>query len=134
MIKNNLRLSLAAALLFVSGSAVFAQEDLGAASYRQYCATCHGASGVGDGPLTEMMTTKVADLTQLSAQNDGEFPMLRVLHVIDGRTGLRGHGGPMPVYGALFESEAGDTLFGSVIYTKAKVLALAYYLEGIQAK
>lgn len=135
MNSNSLRLSLAVGLIAMSGSMAFAQEEIGAANYRQYCATCHGASGVGDGPLTEMMTTKVSDLTQLSANNDGEFPMLHVLHVIDGRTGLRGHGGTtMPVYGALFEGEAGDTLFGSVIYTRAKILSLAYYLEGIQAK
>lgn len=130
----SLRFSLAAGLLAISGSVGLAQEEIGAANYRQYCATCHGASGVGDGPLTEIMTNKVSDLTQLSAKNDGEFPMLQVIHIIDGRSGLRGHGGPMPVYGALFEEEAGDTLYGSVIYTRAKILSLAYYLESIQAK
>lgn len=133
MNNNVFRLCLAAGMLAISGSLAFAQDDVGAANYRQYCATCHGASGIGDGPLTELMTTKVSDLTQLSANNDGEFPMLKVIHVIDGRTGLRGHGGPMPVYGALFEEEAGDAMFGAVIHSRAKILSLAYYLESIQA-
>ncbi|PUB11031.1 c-type cytochrome [Yoonia sediminilitoris] len=122
----------AACLAALSGSAGYAQDDLGENVYSQYCATCHGASGTGDGPLTELMTTKVSDLTVLKENNDGVFPMLEVIHIIDGRTGLRGHGGPMPVYGAVFNAEAGDIEYGSVVYTRAKILSLAYYLESIQ--
>lgn len=120
---------------FFAVPAVQAEEDMvpGELAYTQYCATCHGISGKGDGPLTEIMTDKVSDLTQLSANNDGVFPMLEVIHVIDGRTGLRGHGGPMPTYGALFAEEVDSTLFGSVLYTRGKILSLAYFLEELQA-
>lgn len=116
------------------GGAAMAQDmDAGAATYGQYCATCHGANGTGDGPLTEMMTTSVPDLTTLSVRNDGEFPMLEVIHIIDGRTGLRAHGGPMPVYGALFESQMADAgPYGGVLYTRGRILSLAYYLESLQ--
>ena len=66
----------------------------------------------------------VPDLTQLAANNDGEFPMLQAIHVIDGRTGLRAHGGPMPVYGALFTEESGSgTKYGDDLFTRGKVLA-----------
>ncbi|MBS0122719.1 c-type cytochrome [Thetidibacter halocola] len=125
-------LTLAGAL--VAASAVLAQDaDHGRQYYDQYCATCHGADGTGAGPLAEMMTAVVPDLTGLSAKNDGEFPMLDVIHVIDGRTGVRSHGGPMPVYGALFMSESGSgTLYGDVLYSRGKVLSIAYFLEGIQ--
>ena len=79
------------------------------------------------------MTVKVPDLTQLAAGNGGKFPMLEVIHVIDGRTGLRGHGGPMPTYGALFDEEAGsEGPLGSILYTRGKILSIAYYLEGLQ--
>ncbi|WGW02702.1 c-type cytochrome [Tropicibacter oceani] len=125
-------LTLAAAVL--AAGAGYAQDPAhGETYYSQYCATCHGQSGKGDGPLTQMMTSVVPDLTQLSANNDGAFPMLEVIHIIDGRTGLRSHGGPMPVYGALFTEESGsDSAYGDVLYSRGKVLSIAYYLENIQ--
>lgn len=133
MIRTVKSVGLAAGLFALSGTLGFAEEPMGEAVFTQYCATCHGVSGIGDGPLTDMITAKVPDLTKISAQNDGDFPMLEVLHIIDGRSGLRGHGGAMPVYGAVFASESFDQEFGSVIYTRAKILSLAYYIESIQA-
>lgn len=119
--------------LGITSGLVSAQNaDVGQEIYQQYCATCHGTDGAGAGPLLEMMTAKAPDLTQLSKTNDGEFPMLRVIHVIDGRTGLRAHGGPMPVYGALFDKEIEGGPYGSVLYTRGKVLSLAYFLETLQ--
>ena len=126
---------IAAAVLAVGCSIGIAnaQADLGKAAFTQYCATCHGVDAQGAGDLTEIMTVKVPDLTQLAASNDGKFPMLEVIHVIDGRTGLRGHGGPMPTYGALFDEEASDSgAFGGVLYTRGKILSIAYYLESLQ--
>ena len=108
--------------------------EIGEEGYRQYCATCHGQTGKGDGAMAEMLTDSIPDLTQLSANNDGVFPMLNVIHVIDGRTGLRGHGGPMPVYGALFDEQAvSPGPYGGPLYVRGRVLSLAYYLEQIQA-
>ena len=125
-------LALVGALL-AAGAALAQDAEHGKDYYTQYCATCHGAGGAGDGPLTEMITASVPDLTALSANNDGVFPMLNVIHVIDGRTGVRAHGGPMPVYGALFKSESGtDSPYADVLYVRGKVLSIAYYLEEIQ--
>ncbi len=108
-------------------------DDLGEAAFGQYCATCHGASATGDGPLGELMTVNIPDLTQLAANNDGEFPMLKVIHTIDGRTGLRAHGGPMPVYGSLFKDDAMEAgTFASEVETRGRILSIAYYLEGLQ--
>lgn len=108
-------------------------EDLGREMYLQYCATCHGADGKGAGPLAELLTTTPSDLTTLSAENDGAFPMLEVIHVIDGRTGLRAHGGPMPVYGALLDAEMRNPgPYGAVAVTRGRILSLAYYLESLQ--
>ena len=123
---------LAVGLFVLSNTAGLAEEQMGQGVFTQYCATCHGVSGAGDGPLTEMITAKVPDLTKIAARNDGEFPMLKVIHIVDGRTGLRGHGGTMPTYGAVFAAESYDAEFGSVIYTRAKILSLAYFLESIQ--
>ena len=111
----------------------YSENILGQQAYATFCATCHGALALGDGPLSEMITDKIPDITQMSADNDGVFPMLRVIHIIDGRTGLRGHGGPMPVYGQLFE---GDPNFygpyGAEAVIRGRMLALALYIESIQ--
>lgn len=110
------------------------ENDLGGQIFQTLCATCHGATGHGDGPLTELLIDKLPDLTQLSANNDGVFPLLNVLHIVDGRTGLRGHGGPMPVYGHLFNDEATKTYgqYGAEAVVRGRILSLVYYLESIQ--
>lgn len=118
----------------ISAGLVQAQNaEVGSEYFGQYCATCHGADAKGDGPMTQMMTVSVPDLTQLSANAGGKFPMLDVIHIIDGRTGLRAHGGPMPVYGAVFRSESGGPgTDADVLHGLGKVLSIAYYLESIQ--
>ena len=79
------------------------------------------------------MTVKVPDLTQISAANDGVFPMLKVIHVIDGRTGVRAHGGPMPVYGRVFTAEAAEHgTIAAALEARGRVLSIAYYLESLQ--
>jgi len=108
-------------------------QDAGEQEYMNSCASCHGASGEGDGPLADLMTVDLPDLTQLSAQTEGEFPMLDVIMTIDGRSGIRGHGYPMPVWGDRFKveaSEAGD--YAAEIDTRGRVLSLALHLQSLQ--
>ncbi len=126
--------SIAALTVSVSAGAVAAQETpAGMQLFQQYCATCHGADGAGKGPLTDLLTVNVPDLTGLSARNDGTFPMLEVIHIIDGRTGVRSHGGPMPVYGNIFTRETDMVLtYDATIEARGMILSLAYYLEGVQ--
>lgn len=108
--------------------------DVGKGLYDDYCAACHGASGKGDGDMAGVMTIPAPNLTQLSANNGGVFPMLNVIHVIDGRTGVRAHGGPMPVFGRIFSENAMDsgTNYASVLETRGRVLSLAMYIESLQ--
>ena len=123
----------ALAVALTAQAAAAQDADPGKVAFTQYCATCHGIEGQGAGPYADLITAEVPDLTQLTARNDGQFPMLEVIHIIDGRTGLRGHGGTMPVYGALFDEEIGESsLYGAPLYTRGKILSIAYYLEGIQ--
>lgn len=124
-------LALAGGLLMAG---IASAQGAGEAEYMQACASCHGAGGTGDGPLAELMTVPVPDLTMISAGNDGVFPMLSVIQVIDGRTGVRGHGYPMPVWGDRFETEASDMAgpYGAELMVRGRVLALATYLESIQ--
>ena len=108
-------------------------EEVGEAEYIAACASCHGASGAGDGPLADLMTVEVPSLTGLSAANDGAFPMLDVIQVIDGRTGVRGHGHPMPVWGSRYKADAmtaGE--YAAEIEARGRVLSLALYIQSIQ--
>jgi mono/diheme cytochrome c family protein len=116
------------------GGAVQAQSDAGAQEYVQACASCHGLTGHGDGPLAEFMTVEVPDVTQIALNNDGEFPMLQVIQIIDGRTGVRGNGYPMPVWGDRFEAQMPDDIgtYSTELMVRGRILALATHLEAIQ--
>ena len=104
--------------------------DIGAGLYADSCAACHGATGHGDGDMSDVMTIKAPNITKLAAQNDGTFPMLKVIHIIDGRTGMRAHGGQMPVFGRVFSE--GTQGYQGVLETRGRILSLAMYLESIQ--
>lgn len=109
-------------------------KEIGEGLYADYCSVCHGDSGKGDGDMANVLTIPSPNLTLLSKANDGVFPMLKVIHIIDGRTGVRAHGGPMPLFGTMFseQSVAGPDDYGSVLETRGRVLSLALYLESIQ--
>jgi mono/diheme cytochrome c family protein len=123
---------------FLTGSALTGTtamaDETGEGLYMDACASCHGAAGMGQGPMAEFMSVNVPSLRALSANNDGVFPMLDVIQIIDGRTGVRGHGSEMPVWGRQFKAEMMDEagIYGSEVYARGKVLSLAYYLESIQ--
>lgn len=107
----------------------------GAALYSEFCASCHGASGKGDGPAADGLGRAPADLTTLSARNDGEFPLMEVLSTIDGYT--RATEGPlvMPEFGVMLEDQPmilADTGDGILTPTPEPLLAMAEYLASIQ--
>jgi len=92
-------------------------------------------TGAGDGSLTEILTVTVPPLTGLSAANEGVFLMLGVIHVIDGRQGLRGHDGPMPLWGRHFSRQAEfDDLwqYGNETVVRGRILSIAYCLGTLQ--
>ena len=108
------RASLVAAALMTAfaGSAWVAAADQasesaqhGSATFRTYCASCHGTSARGDGPLADSMRRRPPNLTEILTRNKGVFPKEKVYRIIDGRERVPGHGGPdMPVWGdALLE-------------------------------
>lgn len=134
----SIRLALSVALT-LGGTAAVAQDvnPEFARGYNEYmaaCAACHGETADGNGPIAEMFQSGVPNLTQIAARNDGVFPTLEVFQIVDGRTGVRAHGAPMPVFGGRYRTEIGTELgpFGAEAAVRARVLELVYYLQSIQ--
>ena len=84
-------LTMAAVLTLVMGGerAAKAQtpapSEHGSSIFRTYCASCHGESGRGDGPLSEALTRRPPDLTGIAARHKEVFPAEKVYRIIDGR-------------------------------------------------
>ena len=99
--------------------------------YVQYCATCHGKDGKGDGPAAKAMKTAPGDLTKLASLNGGTFPEVKVARLIEGADEISAHGSrDMPVWGRLFhEMEASGSTTA-----KLRISNLTAYLKSIQAK
>lgn len=101
----------------------------GRSLYLAYCATCHGESAKGDGPMAPALRTPPADLTQISARNGGRFPSKNIEKVISGDLDLTAHGTrEMPLWGPVFSQVAWDQDLGRV-----RIANLVKYLESIQA-
>lgn len=134
--KRTLGAVLSAVACAFAVSAADAQDiDFGQQIYTESCAACHGASGTGDGEFANYLTIKPSDLTLLTKKNHGTFPYLDVFHIIDGRTGVRGHGSKdMPIWGAVFTREIGETgsPYGSELRIRTKIVALVDHIESLQ--
>jgi mono/diheme cytochrome c family protein len=98
--------------------------------FREYCAVCHGVDGKGGGPAAAALKKPATDLTQLSHNNKGKFPILAVQSSIKLGTGPIEHGtGEMPIWGSIFSQTGQQRDLGDM-----RVTALVKYIEQIQAK
>lgn len=102
--------------------------------YFTYCATCHGLDVDGNGPMGPALVLQPTNLSRLQVENDGVFPLVRVIRRIDGRDPLVSHGSPMPVFGDYFEGRdiALRTPSGQSIMTSTPVADLVAWLETVQ--
>ena len=95
--------------LMLGACAGVKSRDLGKEEFESKCATCHGVSGKGDGPQSQILDRKPADLTILSKSNGGVFPTQRVHGIIDGRLEVAAHGPrAMPIWGREFQVNVPD--------------------------
>lgn len=124
---------LMAAMTLVSAGAQ--GQTLGKQEFVRNCASCHGTGGRGNGPLAKFMTVGPADLTELTARNDGEFPLYTVVQIIDGRDMKGAHGSrAMPIWGDRFDVEAGETFgaYGAEVNIRVRILELIHYIRSLQ--
>ncbi len=99
--------------------------------FEAYCASCHGASGKGDGPAAAALASRPADLTQLSKNNGGKFPADRVMSILRGQATVTAHGNlDMPVWGPVFWHMSQ----GHQSEMQQRITNLTHYVESLQAK
>ena len=99
--------------------------------YLQYCASCHGKEGKGDGPAVSALKVAPSNLTTLSARNNGAFPEIKVSRTIEGSDDLAAHGSrDMPTWGQVFHQMEGD----GAATGKLRVANLTAYLKSLQGK
>ncbi len=126
-----------ATLIAILGMPVSAQDaESGRETYERYCAVCHGIEATGNGPMQPVLTISPVDLTRLTVENDGTFPMARVIKRIDGRDPLVSHGSPMPIYGDFFEGDdmTIKTPAGQPVMTSRPVVELVKFLQLLQVE
>jgi mono/diheme cytochrome c family protein len=99
--------------------------------YQQYCASCHGADGRGQGPAAAKLRETVPDLTQLTRSNGGIFPAEYVRDVIEGSLSRvrAGHDREMPAWGPVFHRLEWDQDLGEI-----RLDAIRDYVASIQKK
>lgn len=108
-----------------------AAGDLGSRLFRLHCAACHGATGVGNGPLADGLRRQPPDLTKYTARNGGVFPSERLGQIIDGRH-VPSHGDrEMPLWGDAFRRTRDGLDMESA---QDRIDAIVRYLAGIQQR
>jgi len=130
---------LRAAVLAVFALAVFAgctrePADVppGNHLYAHHCASCHGFSGTGDGPVAHALRTPPTDLTELTQRSGGRFDEAQIMAAIDGRRVIAAHGTrEMPVWGAVFPERSSERSAGQSTADRRTAKLLAY-LRSIQ--
>jgi mono/diheme cytochrome c family protein len=127
-------------LLLLAGTLAYAQTSSprklitsmeGKDLYAAYCASCHGLSGKGDGPVAPALKAPMADLRTIAQRNNGAVPKEELEKMILGEKGSRAaHGSEeMPVWGPVFRKVENDRDLGLV-----RVRRLVDYLVSLQLK
>ena len=99
--------------------------------YVNYCASCHGVDGKGDGPVAASLKMPPTDLTLLSKNNSGKFPDTHLSAVLQYGTTIPSHGtAEMPVWGPIL----GKLDKANPDVQRLRISNLIQYLKSIQAK
>jgi hypothetical protein len=111
------------------------RELSGVEMYERLCASCHGVSGHGDGPVSSLIKIGVPDLTRLAQRDGGDFPTEDVRRTIDGRFDRLAHGArDMPVWGWQFYDSANPNDAEERARVDSMIDRLVQYLRSIQVE
>lgn len=100
-------------------------------AYLDFCATCHGVDGRGNGPVAEFMTVPMPDLTLLEALNNGVYPSEEIYNAIEGNEDVRAHGSrDMPVWGNVWGEVDGEPV--RLEFVQDRINELVEYIRTLQ--
>lgn len=103
--------------------------------YERLCASCHGVSAKGDGPVAPLIKTNVPDLTRIAHRDGGVFPAEDVRRTIDGRFERPAHGPrDMPVWGWQFYDTSNSDDAAERAQVDSMIGRLVDYLRSIQGE
>ena len=127
-------------LLIMLATQAFSHHELanrnienGHDNYKKNCASCHGETGRGDGPLAKNLPQSPTDLTQLSKRNGGKYPAARTLSYIYGDPKKSHLARVMPEFSsAMSEDLVPVEIDGVFTPTPPELAGLLAYLESIQ--
>jgi hypothetical protein len=130
------------AVIGVTGAAQAQGTELGKNEYLKSCASCHGATGKGNGPVIKSLIKPPPDLTKLSEANKGVFPFSHIYDVIDGRIEIIIHGTrDMPVWGDVYRREWNSGLPPTLLskelaeaMVRVRMLMLIEYIASLQGR
>jgi len=101
----------------------------GAQMFKEYCASCHGADGRGNGPAVGFLKTPPPDLRMMALRNNGKYPSLQVKAMLTFGPGSKAHGAlDMPTWGPLFRSLDGSR--EEMVFER--IYNLGKFIESIQ--
>jgi mono/diheme cytochrome c family protein len=108
----------------------YSDPTSGAQMYKDYCAACHGAKGMGNGPAVEFLKAAPPDLRTLAQRNAGTFPARHVAGMLKFGTASHAHGtSDMPLWGPVFRARDTDENIASL-----RIHNLTAFIESLQQK
>lgn len=141
-LKKAMALGFIGTVVGISSQMAYAQQakkiDLGKREFEANCASCHGMTGKGSGPVTPWLRMSPPDLTTLAKNNQGILPINRLYDSILGDD-IKAHGSrDMPVWGQVYRTDAAnyylDVPYDADAYVRVRILSLLEYLNRLQVK
>ncbi|MBM4255047.1 MAG: c-type cytochrome [Deltaproteobacteria bacterium] len=129
-----LRYAVVTGLLTIVSPALAIAQDAqpGATLYTQYCASCHGDRGTGNGPVAPALAIKPTDLRTITTRHSGEFPRERLGRVIAGDEVIAAHGTRvMPIWGERLQDDVLGTVSKPAV-ARGRIGFIVDYLESLQ--
>jgi mono/diheme cytochrome c family protein len=127
-------LAIAAGVALLGAGTARAGDHPGRAPFEQYCASCHGVTGDGKGPVAADMKTSPADLRKLHERYGAPLDQPRLQEVIDGREMMRSHGTPdMPVWGERLIANVPPSA-STTFFKRGTIAVIIDYLQTLQPK
>jgi hypothetical protein len=98
--------------------------------FKDYCTTCHGMDGKGDGPAAELLEVRTPDLTTIAKRHHTRSTALFISEFLRNRTCQTNGRINLPVWGRYFREHDPDQIHHT--FTSMRIYNLSNYVDFIQ--